>query len=329
MFFKSSVIILIAVSAIGMIFVFWLKKNEVEELALQNEVKVSLIAQDLNLEPSSLASHLPPAVSLDPMPEKIEELSSMPTLEEIVAVNAEGNDAIKAFVSSLLKKSEQEGLEFLAELEAELDYEAIGQAIYDHFILDGRYLDGLAAFGTLDRNVTLVSPLLHSFVSEYYRNEPQAALVWVAENSNLNGIEVAAYSLGELSAGIQEPAGEIHSMLNAELPLEIRTCYLNGAMESWMEEDLDEAFEFFSTADLPGFYYDETIYLMAGKAAGVDPLGAMAWAETIINEQLRYSALSEVSSSWISMAPTEFQQWLGEQSPKIQAEIEKVRRDLE
>lgn len=261
--------------------------------------------------------------------EKTERTAASSQLNDISAVNEQGSDAVKAYVLDLLKKNEQEGLEFLAGLEDNLDYESMGQAVYDHFILNGRYLDGLDAFKILDKNLTLATPLLHSFVSEYYRNEPKAALTWISENPELNGIENAAYEVGALSAKTEEPASEIKSMLDSELSADIRTTYLNGAMEVWMEDDLDGALQFFATADLSSFYYDETIYLMAGKAVEVDPSGAMQWAETIVDEQYRYSALSEVSRSWSSTNSTEFEQWLGEQSPKMQEEIAKIRKDLE
>ena len=280
----------------------------------------------------SRASHSSNSVSSESRPSTLTKAESKTAassaLDKISAANAQGSDAIKSYVLDLLSKDEQEGLEFLASLEENLDYESMGEAIYDHFILNGRHLDGLDAFKILDKNLTLATPLLHSFVSEYYRKEPKEALVWITENSHLNGIENAAHSVGGLSAKTEEPAGEIHSMLESDLSAEIRTTYLNGAMESWMEEDLDAAFEFFATADFPKFYYDETIYLMAGKAVELDPSGAMAWAETIIDEQYRYSAPSEVSKKWNYTSPDEFEQWLGEQSPKLQTEIAKIREEL-
>jgi len=251
------------------------------------------------------------------------------TPRNISEANNQGPEATKSFVLELLSNNEDKGLELLANLETELDYETIGEAIYDHFIQEGRYLDGLAAFETLNKNLTLTTPLLHSFVSEYYRNEPKEALEWVTKNTHLNGIEAAAYSLGEHSSKIEKPEAEVLSMLDPQLPLDVRTSYLNGAMDSWVENDLNGAFKFFSTAELPGFYYDETIYRMTGKAAEVDPSGAMEWAETIINEQFRHSALSEVSARWESAAPEEFEKWLGKQSPKLQGEIQAVRQTEE
>lgn len=250
-------------------------------------------------------------------------------LADITKADSSGPEALTSFILKLLNEDEQKGLEFLADLKTNIDYETIGAAVYDHYIQEGRYLDGLAAFETLNKNLTLTTPLLHSFVSEYYRNEPQKALSWVAEHTHINGIEMAAYTLGEHSSKADEAGSEITSMLNSDLNIELRASYLDGAMTSLMEKDLDAAFTFFADAELPGFYYDETVYKMTGKAAETDPTYAMAWADSIIDEQLRHSAISEIAESWTSASPEEFEEWIAQQRPKLQAEIKAVRSSLE
>ena len=137
---KFSIITLVAASAIVAVCIVTLKNSD-------NEESLPKKSADSRSSHSSNNAALPE--SRVPTLKKVGRSTASSELDEISAVNEQGGDAVKAYVLDLLSKNEQEGLEFLAGLEENLDYESMGKAIYDHFILNGRYLDGLDAFKIL------------------------------------------------------------------------------------------------------------------------------------------------------------------------------------
>jgi len=222
----------------------------------------------------------------------------------------------------MLSENEEEGIAFLADLEINIDYETIGLALLEHFGEDGIDFHDLTMFKKLDKNLTLTTPLLEKFLAAYYKEDADKAIQWIIDNPQVNGSESTAYELGVLSSKKQNPAGEIQLMLEADVRHEVKSNFLTGAMIHWVEQDIEDTFKFILDANLPAYYYDDTIYEMTTAAAAIEPDSAIHWADSLVDESYKKAAYSEVAAQWIKKDRDAFKVWFDKQDVSLQKNID-------
>ncbi len=219
-----------------------------------------------------------------------------------------GSDELCAHIDQLLKDDEVATLHLLGKMTSEVNYDAIGYALLEHFKNEERLAEGLDAFEILSENITLTAPLLEHFASAYWNQEPEKTLTWLLDHGEMEGIESALHLIGIRSGGSDSREEYLAKTLNSDLSEKARSSYLHGVIREWMIIDFEAAFKFMS--HLSGSKIaDETVYHMAGKAAVHDSRAAMEWAESISDEGLRQSAVQEVTAVWKKEQPRDFRNW--------------------
>ena len=227
------------------------------------------------------------------------------TSTRLVSANRLGGEALRSEVRALLSGDLKKGLYELSNIEANVDYETIGDEVFTFLTEQFDPQEALVYFSKVTGNASLSSPTLHRFVTALAETDRDAAFEWLDANLEANGVELAASRLGALDAENATQSGFIDLTTTPE---QFRSEYLKGIATAVDESMLAEAFVLFS--EFPSSLdTDDAFYTLAIRGAEHDPAAAMDWATTLNDSGLRQSSIVEIAKVWSADSPEEYQQW--------------------
>ncbi len=248
---------------------------------------------------------------------RVPKVERYPEHEAIFASSLNGDEALGQHVLQLLEQDKEKALEILSTLTAELNYQVVGDTLLSFFEKNGGLEKGLEAFHILDPNADITAPLLKRFLTPVWKESPEVAMKFINDFPELNGIEVAAMSIGSEVGRSDDPTKDFQTVLQGDLPDEVRSSYLASLSGEWVKKDFDGAFEYFSKLENTPILAD-AIYEIIGTSSAIDPQSSMEWALSIKDEGLRESAIQDVEQIWAEQDEAGYQEWkLAQSQPAI------------
>ncbi len=237
------------------------------------------------------------------------QIDRNPEHEALFESSLLGDEALKNHARRLLAEDETKALELFGKLTADLNYDAIGDVLVEHFVDSGRTEDGLNGFELLDPNPDLAVPLLARFLLPYWKESPEKAFSYLEKWPEFNGIEESSWQIGQEIGKNGDFEPEKHAeILNGSYSEDVRSNYFEGLAKTWLEKDYKEAFEYFSQLEYSPVL-DAALYEMVETSAPHDPAASMAWAETLTDEGLRKSAMEGIVNIWKKTDLEGYNEW--------------------
>lgn len=242
------------------------------------------------------------------------------TQSALVQASADSPETLRRALIDLLNQDLDHALIELGSLKADVDYQVIGDVLYEHFLANLSAAEALEQFTRLDGNLTLATPQLHRFTTRLFEQNPLAAQKFLLENPALNGIEEAAYQIGSRVHDPDDAADQITTISAADLPDDLKASYLTGLANSLLQTDFTRAFETINELD-PSPATDRTVYELTQAGANEDPAATMPWAFNIEDPGLQRSAILETANNWAFRDPDAYHNWKTQQQSTIPPDL--------
>lgn len=242
----------------------------------------------------------------------------------IIQASADAPEALRRTISEMLREDFDGALQELATLNANADFEMIGEILYGHMLANFSATESLDHLKKLDQNLTLTTPLLYKFTNRLFEEDPAAAKAFILENTELNGIEESAKQIGLAIDDPDQAADTIAEIGKSELPPDLKASYITGLAQSLLRTDFTRAFETVGALE-PSPATDLAVYSLTSAGGDEDPESTMPWATNIDDVGLQRSAILETAQKWAQTNPEGYQAWKEETgstlAPDLLAEL--------
>lgn len=180
-----------------------------------------------------------------------------------------------------------------------------------------RSIESLLAKGEVQTAMNLVQNLpegnirnqaLNQFVGEWARQDPQAALKWTEALSNEGDQRMLRRSLMR-SWAETDPQSAANWLAQQNVPESDMAGLVTGLIARWSEYDTEASAQWLNQMP-PSPEIDRAVAVYTAQVAADDPEGAMSWAVSITDENLRNRLMSRVASEWKEADPESFNRYL-------------------
>lgn len=219
-----------------------------------------------------------------------ERRSQMYTAGLLQGVMVNGAEEAMQFISAMPEDNEMRG-RYTAMVATEMLEQGVDSA--------RAWADGLS-------DPSLKSGALSTVASEYASQDLNAAVSWVTDYA---GEDYGSRAVTEVAETWAESDPRAVLEWAGNLPESAQAGAIAEALDEWTERDPMAASEYLR--DMPASEAkDNAIEGFATELAREDPTAAIAWAETIGDQELRLETLTEVAQSWYRRDQTEAANWL-------------------
>jgi hypothetical protein len=174
-----------------------------------------------------------------------------------------------------------------------------------------QYVAGLPAGAAQDAAAAHLAALLAI--------DPVNALAWANSLGAASARDVALIRIASTWAQADAPAAS--RWASAQPPGPATTTALGGALSYWLLVDAPAVRNFVS--ELPASSQPAAAASVAPQLAQRDPVGTIAWAQTLVAPAAREAAVMAAYSRWLDNAPAAARAWLATAnlSPEIKAKL--------
>ena len=240
---------------------------------------------------------------------RLDDLDGRLTMERpearLAAADQLGEEELRGEVRELLEADVERGLYEIGILEKKLNYDVIGEEVYAFLSEHYSAAEALELFSRVDDNASVAAPFLHKFITDLATEDTAAAVDWLVEHDEANGVELAAAALGgqlvaELGAG---PDLDLGSAVPS-----VQSAFYAGVAQALIDTDFEKAYDYFSNQE-PSPAMNEAFYTLAVQGAEHDPEAAMSWATTLTDEGLRQSSVLAIARQWRAEGEAAYLNW--------------------